>query len=78
VSTVDPGRPERARRNGGARRPFTRIALVVLLAVVVFLLGVAFAQTLDERPSTGDTVTTVATLPPVPPAETVTVTVTGP
>lgn len=78
MSTLDPGRPQRTRRQRTTRRSLTRAALVVVLGVVAFLLGVAFARTLDERPRTGDTVTTIATLPPVPPAETVTVTVTGP
>jgi hypothetical protein len=57
---------------------------VVLLAVaaLAFLLGIAFARTLDERPQPGDVVTTnVRTLTPLPqqaPARTVTVTVTSP
>jgi hypothetical protein len=57
---------------------------VLLLAVgtLAFLLGIAFARTLDERPQPGDVVTTnVRTLTPVPqqaPARTVTVTVTSP
>jgi hypothetical protein len=58
-----------------------RAVLVMLLAGLAFLLGIAFARTLDERPSRGDTVTTVGTLPPVQQEsspETVTVTATGP
>ena len=49
--------------------------------VLVFLLGIAFARTLDERPRTGGTETIVSTLTPLPqdaPSRTVTVTVTGP
>jgi hypothetical protein len=49
--------------------------------VLAFLLGIAFAQTLDERPERGDLVTDVRTLTPLqqqPPARTVTVTVTTP
>jgi hypothetical protein len=49
--------------------------------VLTFLLGVAFARTLDERPKSSGTVTSVRTLTPIPqepPARTVTVTVTGP
>lgn len=61
-----------------------RIGHVVLLIVglvLVFLLGVAFARTFDERPRSGGAVTNVRTLEPIPqgaPARTVTVTVTGP
>jgi hypothetical protein len=57
---------------------------VVLLGaclVLAFLLGLAFARTLDERPKSSGTVTNVRTLTPIPqdaPARTVTVTVTGP
>jgi hypothetical protein len=45
----------------------------------VFLVGVSFARTLDERPKSGPAETTVRTLSPVPqgaPERTVTVTVT--
>jgi hypothetical protein len=56
--------------------------LVVGLALLlVFLLGIAFARTLDERPEDGATVTSVRTLSPLPqsgPVRTVTVTVTVP
>jgi hypothetical protein len=47
----------------------------------VFLLGIAFARTLDERPKSSGVATTERTLTPLPqsaPARTVTVTVTGP
>lgn len=53
--------------------------LVVVLLVLAFLLGMAFARTLDERSEPGDVVTNVRTLTPLPqqpPARTVTVTVT--
>ena len=56
-----------------------RIALVIVCAALVFLLGIAFARTLDERPAPGGAETIVRTLTPVPqasPGETVTVTVT--
>ena len=46
-----------------------------------FVLGIASARTLDERPKPGDAVTNVRTLMPLqqqPPARTVTVTVTSP
>lgn len=68
------GRPRR-------RRPVLRAALVVLGAVLVFLLGIAFARTLDERPKSSGDETIVRTLTPIPqdaPARTVTVTVTTP
>jgi hypothetical protein len=58
-----------------------RTVLVGLLLVLAFLLGIAFAQTLDERPEDGATMTSVRTLTPLPqesPARTVTVTVTAP
>jgi hypothetical protein len=48
---------------------------------LAFLLGIAFARTLDERPRSGGAETIVRTLTPKPqvaPARTVTVTVTGP
>lgn len=67
-------RPSRARRAA-------RALLVVLAVALAFLLGIAFAQTLDDRPSSGGAVTDVRTLTPLPqeaPARTVTVTVTGP
>jgi hypothetical protein len=57
------------------------IVLAAVLVVLAFLLGMAFADTLDERPGPGGVVTDVRTLEPIPqeqPAETVTVTVTSP
>jgi hypothetical protein len=56
-----------------------RAALIVISAVVVFLLGIAFARTLDERPKRSGPETIVRTLTPLPqaaPTRTVTVTVT--
>ena len=58
-----------------------RVAAAAAALAVAFLLGVAFARTLDERPEQGPRVTTVRTLPPVPAQDgtrTVTVTVTSP
>jgi hypothetical protein len=58
-----------------------RVVLAGIALVLVFLLGIAFAQTLDERPEDGGTVTSVRTLAPLPqeaPTRTVTVTVTQP
>lgn len=74
MSALEPGRPRRGAR-GRARGGAVRIALVTLLVTLSFLLGIAFSRTLDERPSQGPTVTTVATLPS---QETVTVTATSP
>jgi hypothetical protein len=73
----------RRKRLTGARRRETaaRTLLVLLLLVVAFLLGIAVARTLDERPEQGDMVTNIRTLTPLPqqpPARTVTVTVTSP
>jgi len=58
-----------------------RAALTIVFAVLVFLVGIAFARTLDERPRSSGVATTERTLTPLPqsaPARTVTVTVTGP
>lgn len=66
------------RRNGSA---LVRVVLLVALAALVFLLGIAFSRALDERPRTEDPVTTVQTLEPrsqEAPVRTVTETVTEP
>jgi hypothetical protein len=66
---------------GRRRRPLLRAALIVIGAALVFLLGIAFAQTLDERPKPSGPETIVRTLTPLPqdaPPRTVTVTVTTP
>jgi hypothetical protein len=74
--------PPRARRERTRQRErIARFALALLLLVFAFLLGIAVAQTLDERPEPGGVVTDVRTLTPLPqetPARTVTVTVTSP
>jgi len=57
------------------------VVLAALLLVFVFLLGVAFARTLDQRPKSGRTTTAIRTLTPIPQqpvTRTVTVTVTTP
>ena len=76
-----PSRSSR-RRPRATRERAGRVVLLVVVATLAFLLGIAFARTLDERPQPGDVVTTnVRTLTPLPqqpPARTVTVTVTSP
>ncbi len=70
----------RARRSR-RRRPILRVLLVVGLLALAFVLGIAFSRALDDAPGSGDVVTTVRTLTPLPleaPARTVTVTVTQP
>jgi hypothetical protein len=79
VSEVAPTRPRRERRR--RRGPHLRTILLLALLLFVFLLGIAFAETLDERPKDGDPVTDVRTLTPLeqqPPVRIVTVTVTTP
>ena len=70
------------RRPGGSRNRFGRVVLLLVVAALAFLVGIAFARTLDERPQPGDVVTTnVRTLTPLPqqaPTRTITVTVTTP
>ena len=76
-----PSRSSR-RRPGATRERVGRLVLLLVVATLAFLLGIAFARTLDERPQPGDVVTTnVRTLTPLPqqtPGRTVTVTVTTP
>jgi hypothetical protein len=52
------------------RRPWPLILLGVLVAAVIFLLGIGLGLTLEERPQTGGTSTTVRTF--TPPTETAT------
>ena len=76
---------ERTRRQDRDRRSRReRIGRVLLILVglgLAFVLGMAFAQTLDDRPSSSGAETNVRTLTPLPqeaPVRTVTVTVTNP
>ncbi len=73
------GRTNRVRRS--RRDAVGRVVLVAVGLMLAFLLGIAFARTLDERPRSGGAGTIVRTLTPLPqdaPSHTVTVTVTGP
>jgi hypothetical protein len=72
-----PRRQNRARRT--RREKVVRALLLVVGLICVFLLGMAFAETLDDRPGSSGTETNVRTLSPLPqeaPVRTVTVTVT--
>lgn len=79
MSTLEQPSRQRRPRRSGRRETVARLILAGVLLVLAFLLGIAFARTLDERPEPGDAVTTVRTLAPIPQertTETVTVTVT--
>lgn len=79
TSVEQPGRQRTSKPPRRGR--LVRVLLVALLAVLVFLLGIAFSRALDERPRSGEPVTTVQTLEPRPqqaPVRTVTETVTQP
>jgi hypothetical protein len=70
-----------ARLREDRARGVTRTLVAIAFVVLVFLLGMAFARTLDERPTSSGVATTERTLTPLPqsaPTRTVTVTVTGP
>ena len=74
-----PERRPRPRQGRPPRERIVRFLLVALVLALVFLLGIAFARTLDERPEPGGVVTDVRTLTPLPqqrPGRTTTVTVT--
>lgn len=69
----------RARRRAGRRRPGLAWLLAIAGGVVVFAIGVALGQAIEENRGDGDTQTSIRTLAPETlPAETVTVTVTTP
>ena len=79
MSALEPS-SRRARPPRRSRRAVIgRVVLVVVGLALAFLLGIAFARTLDERPESGGAETIVRTLTPLPqdaPTRTVTVTVT--
>ena len=71
----------RARPREDRARRVLRALVAIAFVVLVFLLGMAFARTLDERPTSSGVATTERTLTPLQqsaPTRTVTVTVTGP
>jgi hypothetical protein len=71
----------RARPREVRARRVLRALVAIAFVVLVFLLGMAFARTIDERPTSSGVATTERTLTPLPqsaPTRTVTVTVTGP
>jgi len=73
-------RPSGQRRPRRRRAIWRRLAVAVAL-VLVFLVGIALGQALDDTPDPGGVTTTVRTLEPLPqepPPRTVTVTVTQP
>ena len=79
MTTLEPSRrqprPRRSRRDA-----IGRVVLVLVGLALAFLLGIAFARTLDDRPKSSGTETIVRTLTPLPqdaPGRTVTVTVTA-
>jgi hypothetical protein len=74
------GSPRRLARRS-RRDTIGRVVLVLVALTLAFVLGLAFARTLDERPKSSSTETIVRTLTPLPqdaPERTVTVTVTTP
>jgi hypothetical protein len=73
--------PSRRTRGRGRREAVGRVILACVGVALAFLLGLALARTLDERPKSSGTETIVRTLTPLPleaPVRTVTVTVTTP
>jgi len=70
-------RQDRDRRS--RRERIGRVLVLLVGLVLAFVLGMAFAQTLDDRPRSSGAETDVRTLTPLPqeaPVRTVTVTVT--
>ena len=73
--------PHQGRDRPSRREQAGRVLLILVGVGLAFVLGVAFAQTLDDRPKSGGAETNVRTLTPLPqeaPVRTVTVTVTVP
>ena len=81
MTTIEPRRQNRTRTRRTRHEKVARALLLAVGLILVFLLGMAFAETLDERPKSSGTETNVRTLAPLPqeaPVRTVTVTVTSP
>lgn len=79
MTAIEPQR-RRARPRRSRRAAIGRVVLIGVALALAFLLGVAFAQTLDDRPKSGGAETIVRTLTPLSqgaPGRTVTVTVTA-
>ena len=73
--------PRQDRDRRSRREQVGRVLLILVGLGLAFALGMAFAQTLDDRPRSGGAETNVRTLTPLPqeaPVRTVTVTVTTP
>ncbi len=73
--------PSRRRERSRPRRGLGRWLVLGAALLLVFLVGIAFGQALDDAPEPGGVTTSVRTLTPLPqepPARTVTVTVTQP
>jgi hypothetical protein len=73
VTTLRASRPTRRKRRG---RTILRWALGIAAAAVVFAVGVAFGQALEDQPQPGKPVTDVTTIQPWTQTGQVTVTVT--
>jgi hypothetical protein len=73
--TVERVRRPRPRRRSRLRRGRLIAGIVVL--VLVFLLGLAFGQALNDNPNPGESTTFVRTFRPFAPPVTVTVTTSG-
>jgi ferric-dicitrate binding protein FerR (iron transport regulator) len=65
VSGLEQATPAR-RRGGRRRRTWLRVLALVVGAVLVFGLGVALGQALDDGPPAASTQTFVRTLQPLP------------
>jgi hypothetical protein len=55
-----------SRQRPPRRSPWPRRALVAVIALAVFVLGIALGQALDDGPPSPSTVTYVRTLEPLP------------
>ena len=67
---------ERRRGRGRRRRPVVRILLLLAAGALLFLVGIALGQALQQAPPPQGERTYERTLEPLPLGETVTVTVT--